>query len=666
MSRRLALAAILILLVAAAYARVWDAGFIWDDDAHLTQNVCVVGPAGLKEIWTTAEATYYPLVLTTFWALHKVVGLDPLPYHAANVLFHLGSALLLWRALKELGIPGAWIAAALWAIHPVMVQSVAWITEMKNTQSCFFYLLCVLFFLKWNITRTWWRFAGALFFGAMAMASKSSTVILPAVLALCLWWQNRRWKWSDLAALLPFALISTAVSGWTIWEQKFHSGAFGNEWAQTTTERAIIAGRDVCFYLGKLAWPHPLVFIYPHWQIDAADWLNYLPLAATIVAILLLWFLRKTRVRGVLFAFTYFVVALLPVLGFFNVYFFRYSFVSDHFQYLASIGPLALAGAGLKKAGEFFPPIKIPLLALLFGGLVFLTSEQTRIYRNVETLWRSTLARNPECWMAHYELGRELRDRGQLDAAIAEYEQGLAIWPDYADAHYNLARIFLDRGEFERAIVEYQTVLKLKPHDAEAHNNLGSSYSVMGQMDRAITEFLTALAIKPQYAEAEQNLGNALIQRGRTDDGLQHLHRAAELAGDDPVAHGRLATALVRAGRTPEAVAEFERAINTGPRDVAARSSLAWILATAPDASLREGARALQLAQEAEQLSGGRDPLALHALAAAYAESGRFAEAGDAAKRALALANAENNHALADALQTEIALYELGLPYRTR
>ena len=241
----------------------------------------------MKEIWTTAEATYYPLVLTTFWALHKVVGLDPLPYHAANVLFHLGSALLLWRALKELGIPGAWIAAALWAIHPVMVQSVAWITEMKNTQSCFFYLLCVLFFLKWNITRTWWRFAGALFFGAMAMASKSSTVILPAVLALCLWWQNRRWKWSDLAALLPFALISTAVSGWTIWEQKFHSGAFGNEWAQTTTERAIIAGRDVCFYLGKLAWPHPLVFIYPHWQIDAADWLNYLPLAATTMAMVL-------------------------------------------------------------------------------------------------------------------------------------------------------------------------------------------------------------------------------------------------------------------------------------------------------------------------------------------------------------------------------------------
>jgi len=249
----------LIALVFIAYIRVFDAGFIWDDESHLTQNPCIVGPLGLKEIWTSTRAVYYPLVLTTFWGLHKLVALSSSPYHILNVLMHAGSAILLWRVLRQLTVRGAWLGAALWASHPVMVQSVAWITELKNTQSCLFYLLSVFCFLKFETesqrSGRWWRFGGAVLFFILAITSKPSTVMLPAVLALCIWWRRGRIRWRDLPALVPFALISALASVWTIWEQKFHAGAVGAEWAQSWPERLIIAGRAIWFYLGKLVWP---------------------------------------------------------------------------------------------------------------------------------------------------------------------------------------------------------------------------------------------------------------------------------------------------------------------------------------------------------------------------------------------------------------------------
>src|SRR6266516_2191511 len=201
-------ALLLIALVFAAYVRVFTAGFVWDDESHLTQNPCIVGPLGLKEIWTSTRAVYYPLVLTTFWVLHKFVGLNPSPYHMLNVLMHAGSAALLWRVLRQLNVRGAWLGAALWALHPVMVQSVAWVTELKNTQSCLFYLLSIFWFLRFNADRTsdctrWWRFGLSLLFFVMAVASKFSTVMLSAVLALCVWWRTGRVQWRDLAALVP-------------------------------------------------------------------------------------------------------------------------------------------------------------------------------------------------------------------------------------------------------------------------------------------------------------------------------------------------------------------------------------------------------------------------------------------------------------------------------
>ena len=349
-------AALLAGLVVLAYVPVLSAGFIWDDDKHLTENPCIVGPLGFAGIWTSAEATYYPLVLTTFWVEHALWGFAPLPYHLVNVLVHAACAIVLWLVLERLKLPGAWLGAALWALHPVQVESVAWVTELKNTQSGLFFLLSILCFLKWRESRGETNGRGrstpyvlALLCASAAILSKSSTVMLPVVLGLCSWWEDRRIEGRDIARLAPFFGISAAASVWTIWEQQFHSGAIGADWALTWAQRFIVAGRDLWFYLGKLAWPHPLVFIYPLWKIDASEPLAYLPLLAAGGALYVLWSRRNGWGRSPLFAFAYFAVSLFPLLGFFNVYFFRFSYVADHFQYLASMGPLALLGAGLAR-----------------------------------------------------------------------------------------------------------------------------------------------------------------------------------------------------------------------------------------------------------------------------------------------------------------------------
>src|SRR5438105_1425941 len=359
-SQFIGLALVLLLAIALAYARVRKAGFVWDDEQHLTQNPVIVGPLGFGDIWTSARAIYYPLVLTTFWILHKFVGLNPLPYHALNVVWHALSALLLWRVLTQLLVHGAWLGAAIWALHPVVVQSVAWITEMKNTQSAVFYLLAISLFLqsRGRSQRRLLYWLSVVSFAA-AITSKPSTVMLPVVLALCMWWQEDRVIWRNFRALTPFILISLLASAWTIWEQKFHAGAVGPEWVQTPPQRILISADAIWFYLLKLIWPHPLIFIYSRWNVDPGRLLAYLPLVALVIVAIFLFVRRNGLLRPVFFAFAYFVITLFPVLDFFDVYFFRYSFVSDHFQYLASMGPLALTGAIIWQASERFKKVRL-------------------------------------------------------------------------------------------------------------------------------------------------------------------------------------------------------------------------------------------------------------------------------------------------------------------
>ena len=577
-----------LLLVAAtmiAYLPVWHAGFIWDDDALLTNNPCIVGPLGFKAIWTSGAAIYFPLALSSFWLQHALWGLDPLPYHLVNIVLHAACALLLWRVLRWLQVRGAWLGAALWAFHPVQVESVAWIAELKNTQSCLFYLLAVWFFLKWRAGQTAggrkgneWNYALVWLWTALAILSKSSTVMLPVVLGLGWWWLEGRWRWRNGLRLIPFLLISAAASGWTVWEQKFHSKAVGPEWAQSLSERFIIAGKDIGFYLGKLLWPHPLIFVYPRWEIDGSRPGAYLPPVAVAVVLAVLWWCRHGGLRPVFFASAYFLISLFPVLDFFDAYFFRYSFVEDHLQYLASMGPLALAAAGIATAFGFFKRGKPFLEPALCGTLLLLlgvlTWRQCGMYTDLETLWRTTITRNPDCSMAHTSLGIILLKKGQIDQAISHHQEAIRLKPDYAAAHNNLGVALDEKGQIDEAIRQYLEAIRLEADQAMAHYNLGIAFGERGQIDEAIRQYQEAIRLQPDYALTHNNLGNTLLKKGQVDEAIRQYQEAIRLQPGYALVHNNLGTALDKKGQVDEAIRQYQEAIRLQPGYVEAHNNL--------------------------------------------------------------------------------------------
>ena len=579
------LGAVLVAALLIAYWIALRGDFLWDDDLHVTANPTIIGPLGLREIWTTARANYFPLVLTNFWAQHALWGLNPLGYHLMTLACHALAAVLLWRVLRQLRVPGAWLGAALWALHPVQVESVAWISELKNTQSAVFFLLAIGAYVRWLESRAAKSYALALLCALLALLSKPSTVMLPVALALCVWWRRRRFTWRDIFPLAPYFVLSALAAGWTIWEQRVHSGAEGAEWAQTWVERCIIAGRVIWFYLGKLAWPADLVFIYPRWPIDASSPLAFAPLTGALAAVTFLWWWRQGALRPVFAAAVFFGALLFPVLGFFSVYFFRYSFVGDHFQYLASMGPLALAGAGLSVALERMPVSCVrlkPLLpAVLLAGLGGLTWRESRHYANPEALWRATLARNPDAFMAWANLGDTFVQQGRHREAILAFRRGLQLRPDDAPLRNDLGCELVLIGQPQAAIPILQRALELRPGYAEVHNNLGNAFSRLRRTEEAISHYEEALKLKPTHAEACDNLGCELIVKGRVPEAIARFEEAVRLSPQMVKYRRDLGAALARAGRMPEAIRQFTEVARLEPGAVAAHAVLGNALAQA-------------------------------------------------------------------------------------
>jgi tetratricopeptide (TPR) repeat protein len=557
------------------YERVRHAGFIWDDEMHVTQNPAIVGPLGLSDIWTSSAARYFPLTLTTFWIEHALWGLNPLPYHAVNVFMHGACAVLLWRVLGSLRVRGAWLGAAIWALHPVQAETVAWITELKNTQSCLFYLLAVLFFARWLAAEGGeatgsrpWNYALVLVSAAMAMASKSSAVVLPVVLCACAWWATGRLRWRHLLALSPVLLMSIASSALSVWTQHLE-GANDPAWSRALPERIAVAGDVVWFYIGKLLWPSPLIFIYPRWRVDWTYASSYLPLAAACAVFLVLWWNRNGRLRPVFFCFAYYLVALLPVMGLVDQYFWRYSFVGDHFQYLASIGPLALAGAaiatalGLPWKGR---PVLAPVACgALLSTLAVLTARECPKYHDPETLWQSTVAENPGAWMAHNNLGAELMHSGQVDEAAKQFRTSLELQPNNPAAHGNLADALLRLGRTNEGLAHYGQALELDPLNISTQTDYGSALLQLGRIGEAIPHIQKALEANPSFAKARAALGTAYLQEGRIDEAVTQFNEALAVDPENCATLADLGIALAQKGRLKQAVAQFQRALDINP-----------------------------------------------------------------------------------------------------
>ena len=531
---------LLMALTVVVYVPSMYGGFIWDDDAHLTENPCVVGPQGLKEIWTTAAARICPLTLSCFWLQHAIWGLNPFPYHLVNIVMHACSAILLWRILLRLDVPGAWFAALLWAVHPVQVESVAWITELKNTQSCLFYMLTILFFLKWmnavakGSPKREWMYTISIVFAVLAMFSKSSTVILPVVLGLCAYWVNGGWRWSYTWRLVPFFALAALTSALSMWTQQLE-GAGDPQWTRTIAERLITAGNVVWFYLGTLLWPQPLTFIYPKWEVKAAIASSYIGFVAACSLLLFLCWKRHGRLRPLFFAYSYFVVALLPVMGLVNHFFLRYSFVGDHFQYIASAGFIAmvtgvvarmsqLGGQSGRRAGICIGCSVSVLLGVLtwrYEG-VFADHDQAR-------LWRDTLSKNNTAWLAHNNLGVLLVAQGNHAEGKKHYEECLRFNPNFAQAHNNLAVTLSAQENHAEAIVHSAEALRLEPNYAEAHYNFGNALLHQQQLAEAIGHYMEALRLNPNYSEAHNNLGNAFAMLGNYTESIVHFKEAFRL-----------------------------------------------------------------------------------------------------------------------------------------
>ncbi len=655
-----AFAAVLLLAVAMTYQPVWNGGFVWNDD-EVVPRPELRSWHGLYRIWFDILATeqYYPISFSAFWVEHKLWGDTTLGYHLVNIFLHAAAALLVALILRRLAVPGAYLAAAIFALHPVHVESVAWITELKNTLSGVFYLGAMLLYLRFDQTRKARSYLGAFALFILALLSKTATVMLPAVLPVIFWWQRGRLSWKrDVLPLAPFFLASAMAGMMTIWVER-REGAAGSEFNLGLVERCLLAGRAIWFYLGKLLWPADLVFIYPRWQLDQGVWWQYLFPAATLLLLAVLWRLRR-RGRGPLAVLLFFAGTLFPVLGFLNVYFFLFSFVADHFQYLASLGIITLFSAGvvlLLNRAESWGRImgQMGCLALL-AGLAVLSWRQSRMYANAETLYRTTIDRNPECSMAHNNLGLLLAERGQVDEAISHYQEALKIEPDYAIAHNNLGNALFGRGQVDDAIAHCRKALEIKPDYAEAHSNLAVALAGRGQVGEAITHYRKALEIKPDDVKVHCNFGVFLAGRGQIDEAIAHYRKALEIKPDYVPAHNNLGAALVRHGQVDEAIAHYRKALQIKPDYVPAHNNLGAILAD-------HGQVNEAIAHYRKVLEIQPDFAEAHCnLGDALDRCGRFDKALEHYREALRLALARNDRALADAIRAQIRLHQSVAP----
>ncbi len=538
------------MIVAAtviAYHPALHGGPLWDDFGHITVPE-LRSLDGLWRIWSELGATqqYYPLLHSAFWLEHKLWGDAFLGYHLVNVVFHAASACLLVLILRRLALPGALFAGLIFALHPVAVESVAWISEQKNTLSALFYLASAyVYFLDPRDPRSLRdpRYVTAFALFICALLTKTVTATLPAALLLVLWWQRGLLDWRrDVTPLIPWFAVAAGAGAFTAWVERTVIGASGEAFALTFIERCLLAGRVIVFYLGKIFWPTNLIFVYPRWDIDETIWWQYFfPAAAVALGGALTIVASRWGRRGPLAGYLYFCGTLVPVLGFIDVFPFLFSYVADHFQYLASLGVIVPVASALTiAAGRLRLPAQGATIAggALVAILAAATWHRSAVYADAETLYRDTIARNAGAWMAYQNLGTELAARNRLPEAVAAYEGALRAKPDYTAAKANLVLAHMKLGDAaaespdraREAITHYEAVVRLDPAHVRAHYNLGTL--LMDLPDRqadAISHLDSAVKLQPDYVEARVNLGVLLSDTpARSQEAIAHLEFAVE------------------------------------------------------------------------------------------------------------------------------------------
>jgi Flp pilus assembly protein TadD len=480
-------------------------------------------------------------------------------------------------------VPGAWLAGAIFALHPVHVESVAWISELKNTLSAVCYLGSAISWLRFREDRSRRAYALAFAFFVLALCSKTVTATLPAALLVLAWWKGRPLSFrSDVLPLLPFFALAGCAAIFSIAVERKLVGAEGAAFELSFVERILIAGRAVWFYLGKLLWPARLTFIYPRWRIDPAVPWQYLYPAAAVAALGALWMARG-RLRGPIVAALFFVGTLFPALGFFDVYPFLFSFVADHFQYLASLGVIALAASGIAGAVARAPrgrrAAAYGVCGIVLAALALRTWSQSRLYSDKETLYRATIEANPDCWMAYNNLAGALIERGAMAEAGPLAERALQLAPASAEAHNNQALVLRSRGRLDEAISELERAIAIDPTDPGVHYNVATALIARGRADRAAAHLRRALELDPSLPAAHNVLGMLQAKSGGLEEALGHFRAAVELDPAYADAHNNLGIVLAREGNLTLAIAHFRRALELDPTSAEVRKNLELALA---------------------------------------------------------------------------------------
>ena len=632
----LAPAALLALATLVAYAPSLGGGFLWDDPEYVVNNIALRSGRGLMAIWTSVYSVpqWYPLVHTSYWLEYQLFGLNPAVFRVDNLLLHIASALLLWRLLRRLKIPGAYLAALIFALHPVHVESVAWITERKNTLSSFLYLAAFLTYWNWRSAPADGQATGdggyalALLLFLGALMSKTVTASFPAAMLVMIWWQSGRVRWSDVLPLLPFFALGIGMGLVTAELEKGHVGATGAEWTYAATThgelaaRTLIAGRALWFYAGKIVFPYPLSFMYERWTVDPSDWRQWLyPLSAAALLALTVHF-RSYLGRGPAAALLLFGGTLFPALGYFNVYPHRYSFVADHFQYLASIPLITLLAAALTQLAcrlqnSCASQRSLAILIVVIGSaLGLLTYFQARVYQNALVLWQDAADKSPRNWVVwtnlgkvHHQLGRhalaglcakralELAPHvgdtwfevantdaveGHWDQAVAGFTRARELAAQnrkasgiYVEATAALGRIaFLHRGDAHAAEQYYQDALSARPRHVPVLLLLAYLYEETGRGSASQEKYLEVLHLDPTSFDGRYHLGNLYLRQGKNREAAEQLSVAVVSRPASAEAWARLGWARLKLDERAAAMTSFQRALALNPNLEEAKTGL--------------------------------------------------------------------------------------------
>jgi tetratricopeptide (TPR) repeat protein len=576
------------LIIAGAvlwiYRPAFHGGWLWDDNVDITENPITQSPTGLWSIWFApgSQVDYYPVKASVQWLQWHLWSMDTLGYHLTNVFLHILSALLVWRLLSKFRLRLAWLGGLIFAIHPVQVESVAWITELKNTLSLPPFLLAMCAYLDYEEQGKSKDYFLALGLFLLAMLSKTTMVMFPVVILLYAWWKRGRIGWKDVQASTPFFLVSLALGLLTIWLQHHDVTQSAADPLGGIFSRLACAGLSLSFYFSKCFLPVEMMPVYPQWTVDPPALWQFLPWPFFGGAIYWLWTKRRDWGRHALLGLGFFLIFLAPFLGFKLISYMNFTWVMDHFLYIPIIGLIGLVVAALgdaeKRVASSFRPCGIGLVTALLAFLAFQSCGYAKMFINQETLWTYELQHNPAAWVAHNNLGSALFQTGRLPEAIDQYQQALRINPDFAMAHENLGFALMKAGRMPEAIDQYQQALRIYPDYALAHHNLGGALLQTGHPSEAIEQFELALRINPDYASAHNNLGNALQQTGRLPEAIEQFELALLINPDDAEFHTNLGSALFQAGRLPEAMEQYGQALRLKPDDADSHNNLGLAL----------------------------------------------------------------------------------------